>query len=96
MLCRESEHYYCQAFSVNQTTQDRPEHEYAEITAYKTKADVIECETLSLKSIEYEDIAACRKSVATNAYEFTECPAYMTTVTTQKEIMSKHDIHTCQ
>ena len=60
--------YTGKVFSVNQNTEGQLKHQYAEMTACKAKSDAIECETLSIKSSEYEDMTS---------YEFIECPAYI-------------------
>ena len=59
------------------------------VTACKTEYDVIECESSSIKSSEYEDMAAYRNSGAHTCtdYELNKCPVYiiMTTPTAQKD-----------
>ena len=98
LLYRESEHYYSQAFSANETvdqTCQMMEHQYAEVTACKTEYDVIECKSLSdsIKSSEYEDMAAYRNSAHTCCTDY-ECPSYdiMTTPMAQKETTVTDDI----
>lgn len=84
--CRESEHYYSHAFSANETMDQMMEHQYAEVTACKTEYDVIECKSLSIKSSEYEDMAAYRNSAHTcTDYELSECPACIMTTPTAKK-----------
>ena len=53
-------------------------HQYAEVTACKSEYDVIECKSLSIKSSEYEDMAAYR--ISTNMYKQSECPATAQTI----------------